>query len=182
MPSSDSGTGGRGRCGVSVQHGHFGLPRSVPSLGSPVSVVSILGDPRGTRHFLRKLEGAFTYREWPLTVTAWTGHPSPAVPAAGPPGTSLGGSDIAPSARRKMPTSRLGVISAGDTLCYSFVLQNGADKHWVRRGRRKRGPDPTFQELKMAWNQSLLQGLHFSFVMNGIRVLVQAKYCRQCWC
>jgi len=79
-----------------------------------------------------------------------------------------------------MPTIRLGAISGGDALCYSFVLQNGIGKHRVRRGRRKRGPDPAFQELKTAWIQSLLQGLHFSFVMNGIRVSVPAKYCRQC--
>lgn len=79
-----------------------------------------------------------------------------------------------------MPTVRLGVISGGELLCYSFVLQYGIDEHWVRRGRKKRGPDPAFQELKTAWIQSLLQGLHFSFVTNGIRVLVQAKYCRQC--
>lgn len=97
-------------------------------------------------------------------------------------GTSLRGSDITPSAHKKMPTYRLGVVLGGERICYSFVPQNGIDKHWVRRGRRKRGPDPALQELKMAWIQSLLQGLQFSFMMNGIRVLVQAKYCRPRWC
>lgn len=86
MPSYDSCTGRRGPHGVSVPHGHPGLPRFAPSLSSLVSVASTLGDPRGTRHFFCKLEGAFTYMQWPLMVRAWTGHPSAAVPAAGLPG------------------------------------------------------------------------------------------------
>lgn len=144
-----------------------------------VSVVSITRSSTcaSTRYLvlLQKNRWNITNMPWALTVEVWSG---PQFQPWSCLGTNLPRELLEWVWRyHLLPEKR---PPLGRELCCSSVWQHSTDMHWDWRGRR--GPELAFQGEKRTWIQSLLQGQYFSFVMNGIRVLVQAKYCRQCWC